>query len=312
MTQRYRTVDVPVRGGDLRVGIWDATDIAAPTLLLVHGVTASHRSWDLLAARLPGVRLVAPDLRGRGRSNAVTGPAGMTAHADDLACVLDAVGAQAVTVVGHSMGGFVACVLADQHAERVRSLVLLDGGLPLDVPAGLDADQVIAMVLGPTAERLAMEFADTDAYLGFWRRHPAFTEAWSRELEDYLAYDLVGEPPRLRAATSYATMAEDTVDLNGGAAPVQALARLRHRTLFVTVPRGLLDDEPGLYSDDRIPALLAGTPSVRHCRVDGLNHYTLVLSAPGADAVAGLIREEIAAAFRSSRPRTSTPDPTRH
>ena len=106
----------------------------------------------------------------------------MTAHADDLACVLDAVGADAVTVVGHSMGGFVACVLADQHAERVRNLVLLDGGLPLDVPAGLDADQVIAMVLGPTAERLAMEFADTDAYLGFWRRHPAFADAWSRGL----------------------------------------------------------------------------------------------------------------------------------
>ncbi|QMW65312.1 alpha/beta hydrolase [Mumia sp. ZJ1417] len=303
MTRPYRTIDVPVPGGDLRVGVWDAGDPSAPTLLLVHGVTASHRSWDLLAERLPEVRLVAPDLRGRGRSNGVEGPAGMTAHARDLVAVLDAVGADAVTVIGHSMGGFVACVLADQFPDRVGSLVLLDGGLPLDVPEGLNADEVIATVLGPTAERLAMEFADVEAYFAFWRRHPAFADGWSSELEDYFAYDLVGEPPALRAATSYATMSEDTVDLNAGAAPAQAIAHLRHSTLFVTVPRGLLDEKPGLYADERIPALLADKPTIRHHRVDDANHYTLVLSARGADAVAELVRDEVAL----TTPETSHP-----
>ena len=64
MTDRYRTHDVPVAGGTLRVGVWEADAPDAPTALLVHGITASHRSWQRLAALLPGVRLVAPDLRG--------------------------------------------------------------------------------------------------------------------------------------------------------------------------------------------------------------------------------------------------------
>ena len=38
---RYRTIDVAVPGGDLRVGVWDATSDAAPAVLLIHGVTAS-------------------------------------------------------------------------------------------------------------------------------------------------------------------------------------------------------------------------------------------------------------------------------
>ena len=93
MADRYRTVDVPVRGGDLRVGIWeptgDASEPAGPPVLAVHGITASHRAWVSVAARLPGARIIAPDLRGRGRSNQLPGPFGITGHADDLARVLD-------------------------------------------------------------------------------------------------------------------------------------------------------------------------------------------------------------------------------
>ena len=53
-TDRYRTVDAPVAGGTLRVGVWEPADGAAdaPTVLLVHGVTASHRSWPLVTRHL--------------------------------------------------------------------------------------------------------------------------------------------------------------------------------------------------------------------------------------------------------------------
>jgi len=47
--KRYRTLDVPVRGGDLRLGVWepiDGADDKAPTVVAVHGVTASHRCWS--------------------------------------------------------------------------------------------------------------------------------------------------------------------------------------------------------------------------------------------------------------------------
>lgn len=302
---RYRTIDVTVAGGDLRVGVWEpaTADLdtppaaaldPAPAVLLIHGVTASHLSWPAVADRLPDARLIAPDLRGRGRSNGLIGPAGLAAHARDLVTVLDALDVDSAVVVGHSMGAFVALVLGDLYPDRVSRIVLVDGGLPLDVPVGLSSDEVIQLVLGPTAERLAMRFTSSDDYLDFWRAHPAFRRDWSPMLEAYLAYDLVGATPELRPSTSYATLEEDSIDQNSGTAVIDALAGLRHPTVLLTAERGLLDQVPPLYSTERLPGLLASYPGLRHESVDDVNHYTIVLSERGADAVAAVVRAELA------------------
>jgi lipase len=292
---RYRTVDVAVAGGHLRVGVWDAPTEAAPTVLLIHGVTASHLSWPFVAARLPDARVIAPDLRGRGRSNEVTGRAGLVVHARDLIAVLDTLGVERAVVVGHSMGAFVALVLGDLYPDRVSRVVLVDGGLPLDLPTGLSTDEIIKYVLGPTAERLAMRFASVDEYLDFWRAHPAFARDWTPELEAYLAYDLVGDEPAFRPATGYATLEEDSIDQNTGTAILEALTHLRHPTVLLTAERGLLDQLPALYAADRIPALLSAYPRLEHVAVPDVNHYTIALSARGADAVAAAVNEQQAA-----------------
>ncbi|WP_203579735.1 alpha/beta fold hydrolase [Microbacterium hibisci] len=295
----YRAIDVPVDGGSLHAGVWEPTGAHSdsPTVLLVHGVTASHLAWPFVVDRLPGVRVVAPDLRGRGRSNGIAGVAGMAAHAADLAALLDSLDIAQTVVVGHSMGGFVSVVFAHLHPERVSRLVLVDGGLPLDVPAGLDADELVAGILGPTAARLSMRFADTGEYLDFWRKHPAFASDWTPELERYLAYDLVDDGEgAFRPATSYATTADDTVDMNTGDALPAALAGLRHPSRLLTVPRGLQDERPGLYAPEHLDRLLAAYPGVEHERIDGFNHYTIVMSPAGADVVAAAVRAELALA----------------
>ncbi|MGK3816897.1 alpha/beta fold hydrolase, partial [Enterococcus faecium] len=66
-----------------------------------------------MAREAPDVRLLAPDLRGRGRSADLSGPFGMSAHSDDLAAILDAAGVDRALIVGHSMGAFVSAVFAD-------------------------------------------------------------------------------------------------------------------------------------------------------------------------------------------------------
>lgn len=299
MNDRYRTLDVPVAGGSLRVAVWDAPRPDAPTVLLVHGVTASHLAWQLVADRLPEVRVVAPDLRGRGRSHpedASGSEPGMAGHAADLVAVLDHLGVDRTLVVGHSMGAFVGLVLADRHPGRVDRLVLVDGGLPLAVPEGLSADEVVQLVLGPTAERLTMRFASVEEYFDFWRRHPAFAGDWSASLERYLAYDLVGEAPDLRPATSYAAMAADTVDLNTGTALVDALARMRHPALLLTAPRGLLDENPGLYEAGRLADMVAELPLLTAREVEDVNHYTITMGDKGAAVVADAVLVELAPA----------------
>lgn len=291
-----RMVEVPVRGGDLAVAVSEPDGPSRGTVLLVHGITASHRAWDFLVPELRDLRLIAPDLRGRGRSRDVGGDAGFAQHADDLAAVLDALDVARATVVGHSMGAFVALVLAHRHPDRVSRLLLVDGGLPLDVPRDGDPDAVMAAVLGPTAARLSMRFSGVDDYLAFWARHPAFPPPWPAGLDGYFRADLVDDGAgRQRPATRYETAAADTADMVGGSALTDALDALEAPTRLVTVGRGLQDEAPGLYAPAYLEELLRRYPGVRHERLDGLNHYTVVMSPRGARLVADRVRAELAA-----------------
>ena len=51
------------------------------------------------------------------------------------------------------MGAFASLVLANRHPDRVSSLVLVDGGLPLPTPPGVTDDELMKATLSPAAER---------------------------------------------------------------------------------------------------------------------------------------------------------------
>jgi len=295
----YRRRTVPVRGGDLTVGSWGPED--GPTVLAVHGVTASHLTWPLVASFLPGVRLIAPDLRGRGRSNELPGPWGMPQHADDLAAVIDAFGLESTVVVGHSMGAFASLVLANRHLEKVSSLVLVDGGLPLPTAPELTDDEATRAILGPAAERLSMTFDSYESYRAFWRDHPAFVNDWSPMIEDYLDYDLVGMAPHLRPSSSYEAVAADSIELRGGTSLLKALAELAHPTTLMTAPRGLMNEVPPLYPADAIATWKAKLPTVKTVEAESVNHYTIVMSEDGARSVAALVSDALGASTVGAR-----------
>jgi lipase len=178
-------LDVPVSGGSLRVASWPGTGVP---VLAVHGITSSSRSWPFLAAVLDQP-VLAPDLRGRGRSNRLPAPYGIGQHADDCAAVIESVGGAPVVVVGHSMGGFVATVLAARRPDLVRALVLVDGGLPFP-----PADAAATMAgLQPIKQRLQTTYT-REEYRDWFRRHPAFARDWTPEVEAYADYDLPDDP----------------------------------------------------------------------------------------------------------------------
>ena len=97
-----------------------ATDL--PQVLIVHGLFGSARNWGAIAKRLSADRrVVAVDMRNHGHSPWYETNS-YTDMADDLAAILDG----PCDVVGHSMGGKAAMVLALQHPEVVRRLVIAD------------------------------------------------------------------------------------------------------------------------------------------------------------------------------------------
>jgi len=85
------------------------------------------------------------------------------------------------------------------------------------------------------------------------------------------------------------------IDQNAGTAIVDALRQLRHPTVLLTAERGLLDQVPALYAAERLPALLAAYPDLQHIAVHDVNHYTIAMSERGADFVARVVREQLAA-----------------
>ncbi|MCO4777196.1 MULTISPECIES: alpha/beta fold hydrolase [Lentibacter] len=98
---------------------------AKPPLLIAHGLFGSGRNWGVIAKRLSDERqVIAVDMRNHG-SSLHSDDHSYTALADDLAEVIAAHGGQA-DVLGHSMGGKAAMVLALEHAEMVNRLTVAD------------------------------------------------------------------------------------------------------------------------------------------------------------------------------------------
>jgi pimeloyl-ACP methyl ester carboxylesterase len=104
---------------------YDETGHGQP-LVLVHGYPLSRQMWaPQLAGLSDAARVLAPDLRGHGESQAVPGPYWMNDLADDLNAFLDVLGInQPVVLCGLSMGGYVAMAFYRQHAVRLAGLIL--------------------------------------------------------------------------------------------------------------------------------------------------------------------------------------------
>ena len=276
--------DVPVAGGTLAAYRWSGD---GPVVLAVHGITSNHRSWGLVAAALDGAAtLVAPDLRGRGRSNGLPGPYTIAQHADDCAALLDHLGADRTVVAGHSMGGFVATALATRHPAKVRSVVLVDGGPPLHVPAGIDVDDALAATLGPAMQRLDMTFADRGEYRAFWQQHPSFAGIWSGEVDAHVQHDLIGDEPEMRSSCVKEAVRVNGRELLADEGVRLAVRDVRCPLVMLWAPRGMVDEPGGLYSEERLGGL-------EHECVPGTNHYSILLGAPGAKRVAAAIRRAL-------------------
>ena len=199
-------------------------------LLLVHGFTGAKEDFadflDGFADR--GWHVVAPDLRGHGASDAPDDEDAYSFEvmADDVLALADELGWERFDLLGHSMGGMVAQVLALQAPERLRSLVLMDTGHgPVE---GLDP-AVVALaadvVRTEGMERLMEIAAELESI-----RQPR-TPSEVRVREERAGYVEFGDRKmRASAAAMYAAMiqrlasAEDRLD---------ALGHLDVRTLVV-------------------------------------------------------------------------------
>lgn len=282
--------DIPVAGGALalfRLGTGPGT---AEPVIAVHGITANSRAWLAVDRALKGqAALLAVDLRGRAASSPLPGPYGMEAYARDLVAVLDACGLERAVLVGHSLGAYAVARLAADHPERVHAAVLVDGGLTNPAIQDVDPEPFLAAFLGPALARLDLTFETKEAYHDWWRAHPALagSDIAEADLIAYADHDLGGSAPELRSTVAKEAVRADAHELFEMG---KAAHRLTVPVEMLRAPRGLQNEPAPMLPAELAAAWVNEAPAQRRVtEVPDVNHYTLVMGAPGARAVAAAI-----------------------
>ncbi|RIR60955.1 alpha/beta fold hydrolase [Mycobacteroides abscessus] len=117
-------------------------------LLLIHGMAGSSQTWrDIMPELAKKYRVIAPDLLGHGLSAKPRTDYSLGAFAVGLRDLLDQLGVESATIVGHSLGGGIAMQFLYQHPTYCRRLVLISsGGL------GPDVGWILRLLSAPGAE----------------------------------------------------------------------------------------------------------------------------------------------------------------
>lgn len=106
-------------------------------LLLIHGFPLHRGMWAPQIEGLAGAaRLLAPDLRGFGKSDTPAGPYGMEDFARDLDGLLGSLKIDRAVLCGFSMGGYIAFAFHKLFAEKVAGMILLDTRAEADTEEG--------------------------------------------------------------------------------------------------------------------------------------------------------------------------------
>jgi lipase len=270
--------------GEVGLAIGRAGEGSDP-LVCLHGITAQHRAFNATASHLGSSHgLVGVDLRGRGDSDKPESGYGLATHASDVVRVLDHLGLEDAVLLGHSMGAFVAMKTALASPDRVRALVLLDGGWPRveSSPEEMTEEekqeaQAIAEGLAKAFRRLDMVFESPGAYLDFWFPDRGLTmDDLPPDLADYYIYDLEKVEDGYNPKASRAAAEEDSPSVTSTSPTAEEMRAVACPVALVRAEQGFFPGSDPLISDET-RGVMAGLLDIREeVVVEGANHYTML------------------------------------
>ncbi len=197
----HRNIDV----GDVRLHVAEAGE--GPPLVLLHGWPQHWWCWrHLLPDLAKHYRVIAPDLRGWGWSDAPPGDYAKATYATDIVALIETMELDRVSLIGHDWGGFTAFLLALEHPQKLERMVVLDipppwrlGPRPAARPlAALLAYQTVLAtpIVGPRMMTSSRKFIRTIISAGSGSRI-----TWSNEDLDLYA-NVLRDPARARATSA--------------------------------------------------------------------------------------------------------------
>jgi pimeloyl-ACP methyl ester carboxylesterase len=242
---------------DISVNYHDYGDPSQPTLVLIHGLGCSLKYWQCVfdAPEFSGYRIVALDLPGFGMSaKPDTFDYDLHSQADITAELLRILQVPTYTVIGHSMGGSIAILLARAHPERIQRLVVIEPNLRA-------SDAHLSREIIRQSEADFVAHYETFTQIAVTTVQSWFVNSHRADLEEYIRELLKTTPISIyRSARSLMTVTADE-------------AFLRH-FLTLSVPKDFLMGAETL-KIRQVPARFAGS-DVNTVIVPGVGHMMMV------------------------------------
>jgi lipase len=182
------------------------------------------------------------------------------------------------------MGGFVALKTALMFPDRVRALVLLDGGWPrAESPPeemtkeGRQEAAALEEGLARAFKRLDMTFESPEAYLDFWFPDQNLTmEDLPQDLADYYLYDLGEVEGGYRPKASRVAAEEDSPSVSSTSPTAEEMRGVGCPVALVRASQGFFPGSDPLISDE-VRNMMAELLDIRtEILLEGANHYTML------------------------------------
>jgi pimeloyl-ACP methyl ester carboxylesterase len=233
-----------------------------------------------------GLRVIAPDAPGHGRSPALTPeayrPSALASRAADL---LSALGVARAAFVGFSWGAEVGCAFAARHPERTTRLVLIDGGYLdlVDLP-DVDPDADLSSLVSAARQKAHEDrFPSWEAYFeaeeaALKRWTPALAEAHRATMREEGGWIVPILAPEAVGAIDHGNLCEPTIS-------TQASLRSAAMPILLLTPTG--GSRFGRIAEKGVARLAAGVPQLRIERIPGDVHDLVSYAAPEVASLVG-------------------------
>ena len=254
----------------------------APAIILLHGLSANANEFGgLLDAGLAeNHRVIAPDLRGRGRTGKPDSGYSMSDHAADVIALLDHLGLDEVIMGGHSFGALLSIYLAANYPDRIRRVIVIDAAIVFHPET--------ENLLKPSLARLARILPSADEYIEEVKAAAHVSGAWDGALEGYYRAELQHNEDGTAQSLTSANAVEQALRGVGKEDWADLVSRVRHPVLLLNSTEGYgPPGSPPLVPPEHARTTAEAFPDCTYVAVPG-NHLTMVFGTN-----ARVVRNEI-------------------
>jgi pimeloyl-ACP methyl ester carboxylesterase len=210
------------------------------------------------------------DLRGRGHSDQPPTGYSLAAHVDDIRCVLDALGINRITLMGHSLGAYISLAFAAACPERMDRLILVDGGG--DLPP--EQWELVNQAIKPALARLGKVYPSFAEYVAPLKNSPLF-QPWTETLENYFRYEITAVEGGVRSRINPDHIWEEAENL-AKAGVSSFYPQVACPTLIMRATEGLFVKEDVVLPVETAENMVRLIPHACLFDVIGTNHYSIV------------------------------------